>query len=216
MASKPLVAVAVFSLTDVMPDAENKAYFADWRIGQLVEQSTLAELRVVLAPWLQYVKSANNTGSSLALAEKLIASVDEDSDEGNNEDNDDRVITELAATLAEDNNSAVFNFEKYLHHQGSVELALFMLDDYGQDNHQQLDRLIDAIKAKNLAKAQQAIIDLQLNAKVLAAAELEELCTQWSKLLSGNEIPTSLKEVNTLFKATRAALNAIDNYAESI
>ncbi|NQY86262.1 MAG: hypothetical protein HRT51_00725 [Colwellia sp.] len=208
MASKPLVGVAVFSLTDVMPNAEHKSYFADWRIGQLVEKSTLAELGVVLAPWLQYVKSTNNTGSSLALPEKLIGSVDED--------NDEMVITELVTTLAEDNNSAVFNFEKYLYHQGSVELALFMLDDYGQDNHQQLDMLIDAMKAKNLDKAQQAIIDLQLNAKILAAAELEELCTQWLKLLSGNEIPTSLKEVNTLFKETRTALIAIDNYAESI
>jgi HPt (histidine-containing phosphotransfer) domain-containing protein len=126
------------------------------------------------------------------------------------------VITELVASLTEDNTEAVFDFSQYLHNQGSVELALFMLDDYTEDNHQHLDILIDAIKAKDLDRANNAIIDLQLNAKILAASDLAKLCTQWIKLLSGDDIPNSLKEVNILLKETRSALTAIDGYAESI
>ena len=122
----------------------------------------------------------------------------------------------MVATLTKDNKEAAFDFSQYLHHQGSVELALFMMDDYAQDNHQQLDVLIDAIKTKDFDKAKEAIIDRQLNAKVLAASELEQLCVRWSKLLNGNEIPNSVKEVNLLLKETRAALTDIDSYAESI
>ena len=209
MTSQPLVDIAIFSLTDVVPKTENNPYFDRWHIGQLAEQSTLVELSVALAPWLQCVKSQSSPDNSvLTLPEELIVGVDEDIEEV--------VITELVATLTKDNKEAAFDFSQYLHHQGSVELALFMMDDYAQDNHQQLDVLIDAIKTKDFDKAKEAIIDMQLNAKVLAASELEQLCVRWSKLLNGNEIPNSVKEVNLLLKETRAALTDIDSYAESI
>jgi hypothetical protein len=225
MVSKPLVNVAVFSLTEDVPNSENDTDFYDWHIGQLVKQSTLEELSIVLAPWLQTVKSSSRAISPvLTLSEEIIECIDEAhdeyTDEGNYKDsdegNDERVITELVASLTEDNTEAVFDFSQYLHNQGSVELALFMLDDYTEDNHQHLDILIDAIKAKDLDRANNAIIDLQLNAKILAASDLAKLCTQWIKLLSGDDIPNSLKEVNILLKETRSALTAIDGYAESI
>jgi hypothetical protein len=211
MENKPLVDVAIFSLTDHVPSSENDKYFDGWHIGQLTEQSILADLRVVLAPWLQYDKSSNKSESSaLILPETLIDCIDEG----------EEMITELVVSFAEahteGNIEAAFDFSQYLHHQGSAELALFMLDDYAQDNHQQLDLLVNSIKARDFYKAKDVIIELQLNAKILAASELEQLCSQWSKLLSGNEIPSSLKEVNILLKETRAALTAIDNYAESI
>jgi hypothetical protein len=211
MASKPLVDVAVFSLTDVVPISEDDSCFEHWHIGQISEQSTLEDLSVVLAPWLQFVDSPINPESSvIAVPEDL------GFDESNCEDNDGEVITELVASLAGENKEGAFDFSQYLHHQGSVELALFMLDDYGQDNHQQLDIMLNALKAKDFAKAKKANINLQLNAKILVAPELEKLCSQWSKLLSGSDIPSSLKEVNILLKETREALNAIDGYAESI
>jgi hypothetical protein len=209
MTSKPLVDIGIFSLTDVMPNPANSAYFDDWHIGQLTEQSTLAELAAAIAPWLQYVKPpSRDECQSLALSDEFIESV--------NEDIDECVITELVASLAEENNDSAFDFSQYLHHQGSVELALFMLDDYAHDNHQQLDNLIIAIKGKDFDKAKEATSNLQVNANILAAEELKQLCTQWSKLLNGNEIPSSLKEVNVLLKETRTALVDIDSYAESI
>jgi hypothetical protein len=221
MVSTPLVDVAVFSLTEDVPNSENNPYFDDWLIGQLVKQSTLEELSVVLEPWLQTVKSSSRAISPvLTLSEEIIECFDEAHDEYTDEDidegNDESVITELVASLTEDNTDAVFDFSQYLHNQGSVELALFMLDDYTQDNHQQLDVLIDAIKAKNFDKAKTAIIDLQLNSKILAASDLAKLCTQWTTLLSDNDISSSLNDVNILLKETRAALTAIDDYAQSI
>lgn len=212
MTSKPLVDIAVFSLTDNIPRfdlaIEIKDHVEHWQIGQLTQQSTLDELKKALSPWLQEIKLADDT-----VAPSGALSVDFIEDD---EDKDDTIIKELVTALDEEEKSAVFDFSKYLRHQGSVELALFMLEDYGQDNHQQLNTLLEAIKEKDIIKAQEANNNMQFNAKVLAATELEQLCSQWSKLLNGNEIPTSLNEVNTLFKKTRTALIAIDNYAESI
>jgi HPt (histidine-containing phosphotransfer) domain-containing protein len=91
-----------------------------------------------------------------------------------------------------------------------------MLDEYTQDNHQQLNMLIEAMKEKNIEKGQSSIAALSLNAKILSAQTLQSLCTQWSKLLSGNETPSSLEKVNALLKETRVVLNEIEEYAETI
>ncbi len=221
MERTPLVDVAVFSLFENVPNSED-AYFDNWHIESLAEQPTLTELRIVLAPWLQLVESAgeHEVSPEESLAEESIECNDETSSENLNVvdelDCDESEMSELIAVMAEENKEAVFEFSQYLDHQGSVELALFMLDDYSERNHHQLDILIDALKAKDFEKAKNAVVDLQLNAKILAATELEQLCFQWSKLLNGNDIPSSLNEVNLLLKKTRTALNDIDNYAESI
>ena len=208
IASKPLVDIAVFSLTDDFPSAEDDTYFDDWHIAQLTENPTLEKLSDVLAPWL----NAEPRTATIVSPEGLLESIDACDDEESAE----LVITELVSSLAEDNPNAAFDFSKYLQHQGTVELALFMLDDYATENHQQLDVLIHAIKAKELTKAKKAIIALQLNAQILSAAELDNLCSQWYLLLNGNDKPSSLKEMNILLKETRATLTAIDSYAESI
>ena len=209
MERKPLVDIAIFSLVDILPNRESNAYFDGWHIEQFAEQQALAELSAVLAPWLKCSKLSNSLDNSMLTSDEEHIEFADDEFEGH-------VITELVASLAEDNKEAVFDFSQYLHHHGSVELALFMLDDYTQDNHQQLDFLVDAIKARNFTKAKEAIIDLELNAKILAASKLKQLCYQWSKLLNGNEVPSSLMEVNILLKETRTALTHIDSYAESI
>ncbi|MBL4942537.1 MAG: hypothetical protein JKY81_12860 [Colwellia sp.] len=208
MTSKPVVDVAVFSLTELIPQIEDHECFKHWHIGQLVKDSSLTELADALAPWLkqsQPIAGERRTeNDALALTADFSESLDE------------LVITEVATVLTENNSAAVFDFTQYLQHQGSVELALFMLDDYSQDNHQQLDSLIDAIKTKNIEQAQLSISTLALNAKILSAQELQFLCTKWSKLLTGSEIPSSLNKINTLLKSTRIALNDIDEYAETI
>ena len=217
MAIKPLVNIGVFSLTDVIPHSDNNPYFENWSVGKLEKESTLTELVDVLAPWLKQIpdekdtKSASETESNsdeLALQTECSA------------DLDGLVITEIAEVFTENGsnsgNEAVFDFSQYLQHQGTVELALFMLDDYTQDNHQQLDALIEAIKTKNIEEAKLSISALALNAKILSAHALQSLCTKWAKLLSGSETPISLKKVNALLKNTRIVLNEIEEYAETI
>jgi len=211
MTSKPLIKVGVFSLTTAIAQTKESSYFEHWQLGKFTKESTLAELVTGLAPWLKQVQVTENTSNN----------------HGNNnnestlptdsvEDSAEIFITELAHVFTEKNSAAVFDFSQYLQHQGTVEVALFMLDDYSQSNHQQLDLLVEAIKAKNIEEAQLAISALALNAKILSAQELQFLCVKWSKLLTGSEIPSSLKKINTLLKETRVALNEIDEYAEKI
>ncbi|MCI2285799.1 hypothetical protein L3081_23495 [Colwellia sp. MSW7] len=63
------------------------------------------------------------------------------------------------------------------------------MDDYTQDNHQQLNLLIEALKEKNINAAKLSVAALTLNAQILTAPQLLLLCTQWTNLLSCHEIP---------------------------
>ncbi len=209
MARQPLVNVGVFSLTNIIPHANNSEFFDNWHIGNLDKESTLTELFDALAPWLQQVNYTNETENSEKNSEILTPQTEQV------EVSDEYVITEVAELYSE-NKEAVFDFTKYLQNQGTVELALFMIDDYTQDNHQQLDALAEAIKTKDIAKAILSISVLTLNAKILSAHELQLLCVEWSTLLNGTEIPSCLKKVDALLKDTRIALNKIDEYAETI
>jgi hypothetical protein len=205
------ISVGVLSLTGILPDANNKTYFDKWHINQLnfTYETTLTELSEALAPWLnkksdikkELVLNKSNDCNELILPEEYF---------------DDVVITEVTQVLTANASDAIFDFAQYLQHQGTVELALFMLGDYAQDNHQQLDGLIEAIKEKELAQAHVSITALTLNAAILSAPRLQLLCTQWSKLLSGVEIPSSLEKVNALLKETRIVLTEIDEYAEEL
>ncbi len=214
MASKPLVDIGVFSLTDLIPHSENSSYFENWHISKLAKEATLDELTDALAPWLLQTNKTsvqNNGANNYNVLERQDEYLD---------DSDNLVITEVAKIFTDNDayegNEAAFDFAQYLQHQGTVELALFMLDDYTQENHQQLDSLIEAIKAKDIEEAKSSISALALNAEILSAQVLKSLCTKWLKLLSGSETPSSLKKVNALLKDTRVALNEIDEYADAI
>jgi len=212
MASKPLVKVGVFSLSDVIPASKSSLSCDNWHLGKLNKESTLAELIDVLSPWLKQEKLSESTQSNTKANDGTLGLSSDDS-----EDVEEFILTEVPSVLTEHNaNTAAFDFAQYLQHQGTAELALFMLDDYTQNNHQQLDALVEAIKAKNIEDAQLAISALALNAKILSAQELQSLCAKWLKLLTGKEIPSSLNKINALLKETRVALNKIDEYAESI
>jgi len=210
MANKPIVNVGVFSLTDVIPHLDNNSYFENWHLGKLTKESTLSELIDALTPWLKQENYANEADNTEKNSDLLVSQTEYSEKSG------ELVITEVAQVFTENEDDAVFDFSQYLHNQGTVELALFMIDDYTQDNHQRLDALIDAIKAKNVAEAKLSIAALALNARILSAAELQSLCTKWLKLLSGTEIPSSLEKINALLKDTRMVLNEIDEYAETI
>ena len=161
----------VFSLSEIIPQSENSPYFKGWTIGKLTKDSTLTVLNDALAPWLKQTNYTNEASGT-----KINSDLQTDC----SNDLDELVITEVAEVFTENSSyagkKAVFDFSQYLQHQGTVELALFMLDDYTQENHQQLDNLIEAIKTKNNDGAKLSISVLALNAKILSAQELQLLC----------------------------------------
>ena len=209
MTAKPLSDIGVMTLTNVMPDVVKNSEFSHWRIGQIdpTAENMLTALLTTLAPWLTAQIGANPVLEFVHQTPILIST---------GQDFDEVVITEAAQLNLENNLQAAFDFNRYLDHQGSVELALFMLDEYVRDNKQQLDALIGSIKAKEIEKAQLSLAALTLNADILSAGELQLLCTKWEKMLSGSDIPSDLAIINALVKSTRQALSQIDEYAETL
>ena len=207
MAVKPVVNVGVITLTEVIPDTGSNAYFEAWHIDKLAPESTLTALSNVLSPWLRQKPDVN---------EVVADHITDDELELLTEDFEELVITEVAQALTENGNQATFDFPTYLKNQGSVELALFMMDEYTQDNHQLLDALIESIKAESIEKAKLSLDALTVNAKILAAPELQLLCSKWSILLNNSETLSNLKKVESLLENTRIALTEIDEYAEAI
>lgn len=207
MERKPIADIGVFSLNDAFPAQDNSSSFGHWHIETLTDESTLTELISALKPWLKPQVLSVNENKVHTVKKKQNCPI---------ETLDEFIITEAINESLEDKSKVVFDFSQYLKNQGTVELALFMLDEYTQDSHQQLNVLIDAIKSKDIEQAKNAISALALNAKILSAKELQSLCTQWLKLLSGSDSSSNLDTINILFNETRIALKEIDEYAETI
>lgn len=219
MLTEPVAPVGVFSLTDNVPlvangDAQKADLYRAWQCEKLSPQSTLAQLEQSLEPWLNVLETAQTDVdlSNNNDVESLLHDMSDDELEDS-----ELAIQEVAACLtAEANAEASFDFSRYLQHQGSVALALYMLDEYSQDNHQQLASLAKAIKAKNIAQSQEAVKAMQLNAKILSSQDLVQQCQQWLDLLSNDQAMTELKQADALLKDTQQVLHAIDSYAETV
>lgn len=223
MSVSPDLPIGVFSLSSPLTLPENaecadNAAFAKWHCGQLTLASTLTELEACLSPWLKEVVPTSL--SNLDKTKVVINDTGEAIDDGDLEAYECEemlAINEVAECFSTSANSeASFDFNRYLKHQGSVELALFMLEDYSQDNHQQLAFLATAIKGKDIDKAKLAVKNLQLNAKILAAEDLEQLCTTWLVLLSKDDVLSQLTRIKALLKDTQQVLHAVDSYAQTI
>lgn len=209
MEHKPLINIAVISLTAVIPQSENSQKYNQWHLGTLTKDSTLAELSQALAPWLKPLQPKNHKSA-------IKVSTMQANKEQSIETPEDFMITEVANIYREKGADKVFDFAQYLHHQGTAELALCMLDDYTQDNHQQLDNLMAAIKAHNIEAAQLAVAALALNGDILCAQTLKRLCAQWSNLLNSSKLSNCVDNVDVLYQETCVALQAIDEYAETV
>ena len=219
MFTEPVAPVGVFSLTEQIPtansDEQNNELYRAWQCEKLSPQNSLSQLEQSLAPWLNPEKITESKADMLNENDD-VDSLFSDMSDGELTDNE-LAINEVAACLSSEVNAeASFDFSRYLKHQGSVALALFMLDDYSQDNHQQLANLAKAIKEQELAQALEAVKSLQLNAKILSSKDLEQQCQQWLDLLSDDNAMSELKQADVLLKDTQQVLHAIDSYAETV
>lgn len=207
--------IGVFSLSTDSADVDiarlaalqEKDAFTHWHYGQLTGDCSLAELQTQLATWLLSNVEQRDERQLVAASNEELAS----------SQIRDLVINEVAASLSKEANyEATFDFSHYLENQGSVELALYMLDEYSQENHQQLSYLAAAISDKNIAQARLAAQYLLLNSKILAADDLQLLAEQWLTLLSEQASFEKLARINDLLADTQQVLHAIDSYAETI
>ncbi len=193
----------VFSLNSSVVLANKTEAYAHWLVGELTANSSIDALIIAMQPWIKEqisdTCSTNNQAQvmpvkSFAFSEQQAESV-------------------LSATMAD---SPSFNFDRYVQHQGTAEIALYMLEEYTAENSELVAKLSQAFTMnddKNVALAIQA---LGVNGKILAAEYLLQLCQRWQTLLSNQALDNSAQRQINLLSKTKQAVQAISQDAEAI
>ena len=129
---------------------------------------------------------------------------------------DSDALPEDQFALTSMNNDYSFDFERYLKHQGSAELAIFMLDEYTTENILLVKELSQAIAVHDGKKADDVVRALLVNARILAAENLLHLCEQWHTLLTTQGLDSCEKLQMVLLSKTKQAADEISQHAVTI
>ncbi len=188
----------VFSLTSASASAitTKPEVYTDWLVGGLGAKSTVAELTAAMQPWIKEQKS-----DSVRL-EKVACSTSQN----------DIITMDALETFS----SGSFNFERYIKHQGSAELAIFMLEEYTAENILLVEQLSHAFTQNDSKQADTVIQALFTNSKILAADNLLQLCQLWRKLLTNQELDSTAKVQITLLNKTKIAVEEICQHADAV
>jgi len=111
-----------------------------------------------------------------------------------------------------DKDQAYFDMALYTKNHGTLELALYMLDEYMESNDASFNELCHSIKAKNIPSAQQALMMLMQNARILTADKLIALILQ----LEASMVKQTFDKIGETLRLTKYELAAIKKYASSI
>jgi hypothetical protein len=170
---------------------------AHWSFGQLSADSSIDQLVTAMKPWIKEKKKAAPVNHY-------------NGDIGSDIDNKIQQVT-ISNLPAKS-----FDFERYIEHQGSAELALYMIGEYTIENTLLVTRLEQAFDAGELDNAEIAIQALIVNGRILAADYLLYLCEHWQKLLR-KKIMDNHQEIQvSLLKKTKQAVTAITLHADAV
>ncbi|TYK66520.1 hypothetical protein [Colwellia echini] len=196
------VSRGVFSLNRLSIKLEDKSQnpsYSHWFTGELSVGSSIDEVITTMEPWittLQRLSATTNRVTELESAQT----------QGFIKLDNPTPLKQIAS----------FDFNRYLKHQGSAELALFMLDEYTTENGDLITDLHQVFLNNETEKAGRIIQALLDNSKILAADYLLSLCQQWQTLLA-NQALNNLDEMQImLLNNTKAAVQAISEHAVSI
>ena len=193
----------VFSLDCTLSLATPEDEFSLWNLGGLTAECSVDKLISAMLPWIK----EQDCGRS---ATEKVAEVSHGSDS----DVSATTVDKLASITS--NKTQSFNFERYLKHQGSAELAIFMLDEYTAENTELVDQLSQAFVINDVKEADVAIQALLVNSKILAADNLSNLCQHWRKLLSNQGLNSSDKTQVNLLTKTKQAVADISQHADAV
>lgn len=186
----------VFKLTNSIDITNKPTECSHWIVGQLDAQSGVGELTTAMMPWIKEQKN-----NSLHCNKVTRANVTKE-----------HINTESLVN----NLSASFNFERYIKHQGSAELAIYMLQEYTAENTLLVEQLCQEFNDNNTKEIETIIQKLLVNSKILAAVNLLKLCQTWRKLLTTHTVDSSDKAQISLLFETKEAVQGIAKYADSI
>ncbi|MCP4986269.1 MAG: hypothetical protein GY928_09460 [Colwellia sp.] len=188
----------VFTLDSILSFEVNDA-FSHWAIGKLNANSSIDELIAAMQPW---VKAKQSKLASPDISTK-VKSISEKA----------TGLMDVPASTAQ---THCFNFEHYITNQGSLELALYMIDEYTQENSAIFARLAKAFYVNDSNNIAIEINALSVNSKILSADYLYHLCEHWQKLLSKQGVDSRQDIQVNLLNRTQKAIEAINQYANSV
>ncbi|PKG81601.1 hypothetical protein CXF85_19310 [Colwellia sp. 75C3] len=187
---------AVFSLVGLTAITTKSNAYSDWIVEELNAQGAVSELIIAMQPWLKEQNSVS------VPSEKVVKS----------NASKESIHGEALAVYS----PGSFNFERYIKHQGSAELAIFMLEEYTTENICLVEKLSHAFGSDDTTKANAAIQALLINSKILAADDLIQLCQYWQTLLATQGLNNSEKVQISLLSKTKKAVQEINQHADSI
>jgi len=193
---RPVLIRGVFNLEKSIGFNNKPAEYSHWHIGQLDAQSKVSELTTIMMPWIKEQQS------EIPNCNKVTHSN----------------ITEnhLNAKTLVRNSLISFNFDRYIKHQGSAELAIFMLQEYTSENTLLVDKLCQEFRGNNTEEVETTIHKLLVNSKILAADDLLSLCKSWRELLTTQAVDNNDKVQISLLSKTKEAVLGITQYADTI
>jgi hypothetical protein len=190
------LARGIFDLASSVDISQKAAEYSHWITGQLNAQSAVSELTRVLRPWIKEQESES------VLFNKVIGA--------------NVIEKHINAEPLAEKSSAIFNVERYIKHQGSTELAIFMLQEYTAENTLLIERLDLEFMDNNTDEVEKTIHKLLVNSKILAAEHLINLCQCWQKVLSTQGLDNSDKVQISLLSKSKEAVLGISKYADTI
>jgi len=198
---KIALARGIFTLDTALSFVAQNSEFSHWIQGELSADSSIDDLITAMSPWLK------EKASTIVLSERQTSV---------NDESEFSVITGDSSAVTAIMPPQSFNFERYIKHQGSTELALYMLEEYTSENTLLFERLSKAFAINDVDNAEVIIKALSVNAKILAAGNLLIICQQWQELISQQVIDSNNKLQIRLLDNTNLAIKAITLHAESV
>lgn len=173
-------------------------HFSDWMTGQLSSDSNIEQVIKAMQPWLK------NKANEEKIYNKTMSN---DIASG---------TTEIKHLLTTNKSQPGFDFERYITNQGSVELALFMLDEYNNENMILVEGLEDAFYRSDTKNSLNAINKLRMNGNILGADNLLTLCQYWQDILESKGLNKTEESQIDLLKQTHEAVQQVSRYAEAV
>ena len=135
---KASLARGVFSLCKSLSFEDGSEELSSWTIGDLVADGSVDDMLKVLNPWIKAQSNTlTNDIESFPVIQSLIPA-------------DNTSVSDELNVFKQPEQASSFNFNRYLKHQGSAELALYMLEEYTSDNIKLVESFAEAL-AENLS-----------------------------------------------------------------
>ena len=199
----------VFSLANVVNISTKSDEYSHWFTGKLDAQTGIDELISVMAPWINeqegYSSENDNSSNINNQSDSSVIPIKEFSGF--------EVVEQKSTPIKQEGS---FDFDRYIKHQGSAELALFMLEEYTTENKVLVEQLSQSFAINDSKNAEAAIQALTVNSKILAADHLLEHCQHWKKLLTSQGLDYSDKAQVNLLSKTEQAVQDVSQYADAV